>query len=204
LGFIGKNCMLIVPGLGSYVLLAAVVTSAELPPDEPMRERCGQCRLCLDACPTRAFVAPRVLDARRCIAYLTIEHEGPIAAELRSDVGEWLFGCDACQEVCPFNKTAPAAPDAALLPSSRMEELSAQELLLLDGKDLQAFVEKSPLRRPGREGLARNAAIVLGNARDKRSLPVLQRAAEHDESEVVRDAARWAVDAITRPTGDAD
>jgi epoxyqueuosine reductase len=85
-----------------------------------------------------------------------------------------------------------------------MEELSAQELLLLDGKDLQAFVEKSPLRRPGREGLARNAAIVLGNARDKRSLPVLQRAAEHDESEVVRDAARWAVDAITRPTGDAD
>lgn len=196
IGFIGKNCLLIVPGLGSYVLLATVVTSAELPPDEPMRERCGQCRLCLDACPTRAFVAPRVLDARRCIAYLTIEHEGPIEPELRPAMGEWLFGCDACQEVCPFNRSAAAAPDAALYPSSRMEELSAEELLQLDAKDLLSFVERSPLRRPGREGLARNAAIVLGNARDRRALPVLQRAAENDPDATVRETAAWAIQAI--------
>jgi epoxyqueuosine reductase len=196
LGFIGKNCLLIIPGLGSYVLLAVVVTSAELPPDEPMRERCGQCRLCLDVCPTRAFVKERVLDARRCIAYLTIEHEGEIAEELRPAMGEWLFGCDACQEVCPFNRKAPEAPDAALLPSSRMEEIAAEELLQLDAEYFEATFARSPLRRPGREGLARNAAIVLGNAREKRALPILQRAARHDPAHTVRDAAQWAVERI--------
>ena len=196
LGFIGKNCLLIIPGLGSYVLLAAVVTSAELPPDEPMRERCGQCRLCLDACPTKAFVEPRVLDARRCIAYLTIEHEGPIEPALRPEIGDWLFGCDVCQEVCPFNRSAPLAPDPALLPTSRMEEIAAEELLQISEQDFEAMLTRSPLRRPGRAGLARNAAIVLGNARAKRALPILQRSAIADPSDVVKDAAKWALDCL--------
>jgi len=202
LGFIGKNCMLIVPGLGSYVLLAAVVTSAELPPDEPMRERCGQCTLCLDACPTRAFAAPRVLDARRCIAYLTIENDGPVPEELRPQIGDWLFGCDVCQEVCPFNRSAPAAPDPALLPTSRLEEIAAEELLQIGEQDFEGLLTRSPLRRPGRAGLARNAAIVLGNARDKRALPVLSRAAAADASDVVKDAAKWATEAIAPDDGD--
>jgi epoxyqueuosine reductase len=196
LGFIGKNCLLIVPGLGSYVLLAIVVTSAELPPDEPMRERCGQCRACLDVCPTRAFVSERVLDARRCIAYLTIENDGPIEPELRPAIGEWLFGCDACQEVCPFNRKAPEAPDAALWPTSRLEEIAAEELLQIDEACFEGTFTRSPLRRPGRAGLARNAAIVLGNARDKRSLPILQRAARQDPEPIVRDVAQWAVERI--------
>jgi len=203
-GFIGKNCLLIVPGIGSYVLLAVVVTSAELPPDQPMRERCGQCRLCLDACPTRAFVEPRVLDARRCIAYLTIEHEGPIEPELRPEIGEWLFGCDACQDVCPFNRSAPLAPDPALWPTSRLEEIAAEELLQIGEQDFEGMLTRSPLRRPGRAGLARNAAIVLGNARAKRALPVLQRSVTSDASDVVKDAAKWAIAAIASDNDDSD
>lgn len=202
-GFIGKNCLLIVPGLGSYVLLAVVVTSAELPPDQPMRERCGQCRLCLDVCPTQAFVAPRVLDARKCIAYLTIEHEGPIEPELRPQIGDWLFGCDACQEVCPFNRSAAAAPDAALLPTSRLEEIAAEELLQIGEQDFEGLLTRSPLRRPGRAGLARNAAIVLGNARVKRALPILQRSASSDPSDVVKDASKWAIDVMASDNGAA-
>jgi len=107
LGFIGKNCCLIIPGLGSHVLLGSIVTSAQLVADAPMRERCGECRACLDACPTEAFVAERELDARRCIAYLTIEQPDAIPEALRPRLGAWSFGCDTCQDVCPFNRTKP-------------------------------------------------------------------------------------------------
>jgi epoxyqueuosine reductase len=200
IGFIGKNSCLIVPGLGSHVFLAAIVTSAELSPDEPMRERCGECRLCLDACPTRAFVGPRWLDARRCIAYLTIEHRGPIAEELREGVGDWLFGCDACQDVCPWNHGASSEPLAAgdVARADRWRDVSAETLLAMDDAQFMRFAQATPLRRPGREGLARNAAIVLGNARGKRALPVLREAERRDESEVVREAARWAIERIDK------
>jgi epoxyqueuosine reductase len=199
IGFIGKNSCLIVPGLGSHVMLATIVTSAELPADEPMRERCGECRACLDVCPTRAFVAARTLDARRCISYLTIEHRGAIDRELRASMGDWLFGCDACQDVCPYNHGGERA-GARAMPGLSAERawhgLDAERLLQLSEAELLAAAEASPLRRPGREGLARNAAIVLGNARARRSLPVLQRVAREDESEVVRESARWAVERI--------
>jgi epoxyqueuosine reductase len=200
IGFIGKNSCLIVPGLGSHVFLAAIVTSAELAPDEPMRERCGECRLCLDACPTRAFVGPRWLDARRCIAYLTIEHRGPIAEELREGIGDWLFGCDACQDVCPWNRGATSEPLAAggVAHAERWRDVTAEILLTMDDAQFMHFAQATPLRRPGREGVARNAAIVLGNARGKRALPVLREAAQHDASEVVRDAATWAIEKIER------
>jgi epoxyqueuosine reductase len=200
IGFIGKNSCVIVPGLGSHVFLAAIVTSAELTADEPMRERCGECRLCLDACPTRAFVAPRWLDARRCIAYLTIEHRGPIARELRAGIGDWLFGCDACQDVCPWNRGASnvalGAGDVAR--ADRWQDVSAEALLAMDDAQFMQFAQATPLRRPGREGVARNAAIVLGNARVKRALPVLRDAAQHDASAVVREAASWAIERIER------
>ncbi|MDD9935554.1 MAG: tRNA epoxyqueuosine(34) reductase QueG [Myxococcales bacterium] len=194
-GFIGKNCCLIVPGLGSHVFLSAIVTSAAIEPDAPMPQRCGDCTLCLERCPTRAFVAPRELDARRCIAYLTIEHRGPIEPELRQDVGDWLFGCDLCQDVCPFNRTAPPPGEATApyAPGTRFDGVEADALLSMDEDAHHDFAGGSPLRRPGREGLARNAALVLGNAGERRALPVLRRAAEEHDSDVVRDAAAWAV-----------
>ncbi len=209
LGFIGKNACVIVPGVGSHLLLTLVVTSAELVPDTPIEERCGSCRLCLDACPTGAFVAPRVLDARRCISYLTIEHEGGIDDELRAGMGSWLFGCDACQDVCPFNRGKPSEaelsqPFAAL---DRWDELAAEDLLRMDEAGFDAYSRRTPLRRPGRAGMARNAAIVLGNVGDKRHLPILQQSAERDASPVVRDAARWAcrrIEARTQPNESED
>ncbi|MET0386524.1 MAG: tRNA epoxyqueuosine(34) reductase QueG [Polyangiales bacterium] len=209
-GFIGKNACLIVPGVGSHVLLSSIVTSAELEPDEPMRERCGDCRLCLDQCPTNAFVAPRMLDARRCISYLTIEHEGAIEPGLRGGMGPWLFGCDVCQDVCPFNRGAQrrvdnlsaggvgggaAAPDP-FAPRGRWLELGAEDFLAMDEGCFDRYTRGTAVRRAGREGMARNAAIVLGNTRDRRHLPVLTRAAERDTSDVVREAARWAVEQL--------
>lgn len=194
-GFVGKNACVIVPGIGSHVLLSMLVTSAELEPDAPMRERCGECRLCLDACPTSAFVGPKQLDARRCIAYLTIEHDGAIDASLRAGMGQWLFGCDVCQDVCPFNRTAQASPEARdpFAPKARWRELAAEDFLRMDEACFDRYSRASALRRAGRESMARNAAIVLGNRGDKRHLPVLQRAAERDPSQVVREAASWAL-----------
>ncbi|MFI5308745.1 MAG: tRNA epoxyqueuosine(34) reductase QueG [Polyangiales bacterium] len=199
-GFIGKNCCLIVPGIGSHVFLASVVTTAELRPDAPMRERCGECEACLRGCPTQAFVAPRVLDARRCISYLTIEHRGPIDEALREPIADWLFGCDACQDVCPWNhgQASSAQALAAFAPGGRFEDLTAETLLELDDATFAQAFAGSPLRRPKREGVARNAAIVLGNRGAKRALPVLERAAEGDASEVVREAARWGLEQIAK------
>ncbi len=199
-GFIGKNAMLIVPGLGSHVILSTVVTTAELPADAPMEEKCGSCRLCLDACPTGAIVADRVVDARRCVSYLTIEHEGPVDPELREGIGEWFLGCDACQDVCPFNRTSakPSVYADELAPHARWQEHDAASVLRMSEEAFDAYSLGSAVRRPGREGAARNAAYVLGNRGDRRHLPVLREAAEEDPSETVRDAARWAIAAITK------
>lgn len=198
LGFVGKNAMLIVPGLGSHVLLATVVTTAELREDTPMEERCGSCTRCLDACPTRAIPEPRVLDARRCISYLTIEHEGPIEASLRGSLGGWFLGCDVCQDVCPFNRThaTPGRLAEELAPHARWVEHDAASVLAMSEERFAAFSLGSPVRRPGREGAARNAAYVLGNRGDRRHLPVLRQAAAEDASATVREAARWAAERI--------
>lgn len=197
LGFIGKNCCLIVPGLGSHVLLAAIVTSAVLEPDAPMPERCGSCRLCLDACPTSAFVRERELDARRCISYLTIEHEGSIDEALREPMGRHLFGCDDCQDVCPFNRTAPADPALTTAFASSLDR-DAQSILSMDEASYAGWARGRPLARPGREGLARNAALVLGNSQEKHHLPILRDRAENDPSPVVREAAAWAAARLAR------
>jgi epoxyqueuosine reductase len=198
LGFIGKNCCLIVPGLGSHVFLTALVTSAELAPDAPIKERCGACRACLDACPTRAFVAERELDARRCISYLTIEQRGAIPEPLREGVGDWLFGCDVCQDVCPFNQTAGASArtSSAFAPDARWDEHAADALLGLDEAGFAAYAQGSALKRAGRDGIARNAAVVLGNVGARRHLPLLREAAASHSSAVVREAAGWAVGKI--------
>ncbi|MEZ4261359.1 MAG: tRNA epoxyqueuosine(34) reductase QueG [Polyangiaceae bacterium] len=195
LGFVGKNGMLIVPGVGSFVLLGEVVTTAELEPGAPMRERCGSCVRCLDACPTGAFEAPFVLDPRKCVAYLTIEHRGAVEPALREGVGEHLFGCDDCQTVCPFNAGARAPLPAGdpMQPHARWSDETLASIATLDHAAFLRLREGSPVGRATREGLARNAALVLGNRADPSSRGALERAAADDASEVVRDAASWAL-----------
>jgi epoxyqueuosine reductase len=201
-GFIGKNCCLIVPGLGSHVLLSTLVTSAELPADQPVKEGCGACTLCLAGCPTRAFAAPRQLDARRCISYLTIEQRGPIPHALREAMGNWMLGCDVCQDVCPYNKTAPApdAQTAAFASHARWDQHDATDLLRMNDEAFASYAQASALKRPGRLGMARNAAIVLGNAGDKRHLPVLDQLAVSHDSAVVRESIGWAAARIRSRT----
>ena len=208
LGFIGKNGMLIVPGLGSMVLLGEVVTTLDLegPACTPAswQERCGACTRCLDACPTDAFATPFVLDARRCVSYLTIELRGAIASELREGVCTHLFVCDDCQTVCPFNAgTGARAPLEAtdgdpFAPLERWSHMSLESLLGLDEASWSALFRGTPLRRTGRSGIARNAAIVLGNRRDRAALPALRAAACGHDDPVVREAASWAISRIER------
>jgi epoxyqueuosine reductase len=192
-GFVGKNCCLIVPGIGSHVFLACVVTTATLEASTPITRRCGACTACLDACPTQAFISPRTLDARRCISYLTIEHRGVIPEALRPAVGPWLFGCDVCQDVCPYNQTAGATTRSmeAFLPAEHWAETELTELLMMDDDSVRSRFEGSPVKRARSEGLARNAAIVLGNRGGAIHLRVLEEARLHHPSEVVRDAAEW-------------
>ena len=201
LGFVGKNTLLIAPGLGSYLLLGEVILDVELEPtaaSEPAKSRCGACTACLDACPTEAFVGPHVLDARRCISYLTIEHRGAIPRELRRALGTRIFGCDVCQEVCPFNAAAPAriAPDAGLALTVRAAEKSAPDLIRtlgLGAAQMRQLVRGTPLRRAGRDGLLRNVCVALGNAGDPAAIPALARALAGDRSSLVRGHAAWAL-----------
>jgi epoxyqueuosine reductase len=197
-GFVGKNGCVIAPGLGSFVLLGELITTLELPADAPLSPRCGSCTLCLDACPTRAFAAPYVLDARRCVSYLTIEHEGAMDTALRSGVGDWLFGCDVCQDVCPYNRTAPPDPRTTepFATDPWRASLMPEDLLTLPPDEVDARVRGTPLARPGAALLARNAAVVLGNTGSKRHLPVLQTTASQHSHSSVREAAQWAVNQI--------
>lgn len=208
LGFVGKNGLLIVPGVGSFVLLGEVITTLDLGEDAdaygtPMSERCGSCTRCLDACPTQAFAAPFVLDPRKCIAYLTIEHRSAIPEELRASVGAHLFGCDDCQTACPFNATkgANAPVDPRFVPDPRWDNLELTSLLSLNEASFTHLREGSPVGRATRPGLARNAAIVLGNrgaADDGAATAALRDASLHHDSEVVRDAAAWALTRLVK------
>jgi epoxyqueuosine reductase len=204
LGFVGKNGLLIVPGTGSFVLLGEVVTTLELEADSPIPERCGACTRCLDACPTSAFEAPFVLDPRRCVAYLTIEHRSPVAEELRSGLGEHLFGCDDCQTVCPFNaglgrraSVSGQPPDPRLAPDPRWADVAVEDLLALDDEGFRRLREGSPIGRATRAGLARNAALVLGNRGDPRATGALEEAKTSHDAPAVREAAAWALSRVT-------
>ena len=163
LGWIGKNTMLLHPALGSWFFIGVLLTTADLGWGEPLPDRCGSCRACLDACPTGAFVAPYVLDARRCISYLTIEHRGEIAAELFEPMGQWQFGCDACQSVCPWNRRAPRTGEPAFLP--REEYPGAEAVLAMDEDTFRRRFAGTALTRPRAAGMRRNAAIALANHR---------------------------------------
>jgi epoxyqueuosine reductase len=161
LGWIGKNTNLIAPGLGSYFFIGIVLTTAELTPDEAVADHCGTCTACLAACPTNAFVAPYTLDARRCISYLTIEHRGAIDPPLRAPIGEWLFGCDVCQDVCPWNRHAPPTREPAF--AAGAPPGAVETLVDMSDAEFRERFRGSALKRARRAGLARNAAIVLAN-----------------------------------------
>ncbi len=165
LGWIGKNMMLIHPEIGSFTFIGVVLTDADLAPDLPFEaDRCGTCRRCLDACPTEAFVGPHVMDARRCISYLTIEHRADFTDAERRMVGDWVFGCDVCQDVCPWNVTfARPTSDPELAPREDVLAPDLAELLRLDDETFTRRYGDTPFARPGPAGTRRNAAAVLAN-----------------------------------------
>jgi epoxyqueuosine reductase len=193
LGWFGKNTMLINKKLGSYFFLGALLLDIELNPDAVHEAaHCGTCTACLDACPTEAFVGPGVLDARRCLSYLNIELRGPVPKELRPHVHEWAFGCDICQEVCPWNRKAPLGTEPAFAPR---EDFLALDLIEVLGLTEEAFRERfrgTALMRAKRTGLLRTAALILGNRGDSRALPALERASE-DSDPAIREACEWAM-----------
>lgn len=193
MGWIGKNTLLLNRQLGSWFFLAALITDLELSYDEPMGvDHCGTCRACLDACPTQAFVSPYVLDSRRCISYLTIELRGAVPEPLRTGMGDWLFGCDVCQEVCPWNRHAPVTDEPSFAPLASSNPLDLAALFELDDVAFRARFRHTPLWRSKRRGLLRNAAIVLGNQRPPAAMPALIRGLS-DVEPLVRGASAWAL-----------
>ena len=193
LGWVGKNTMLIDRRLGSFTLLGALVVDAELVPDEPLTAGyCGTCTRCLDACPTDAFTAPYQLDARRCISYWTIEHKGPIDEAFAGQLDGWVFGCDVCQDVCPWNRKAPPgrAPELDARPGMTAPDLI--EWLDRDPAEMSRSIKGSALSRAKRSGLLRNAALILGEREAAEAVPALARRLD-DPDPVVRDAAAWAL-----------
>jgi len=193
LGWFGKNTMLIDPRAGSFFLLTGLLTDLDLPADAAVvTDHCGTCTACLDACPTGALPAPGVLDAARCISAITIEDRGPVATELRAGLGDWVFGCDVCQEVCPWNRHAPGSREPAFQPRDGETTLPLEELLRLDDAGFRDRFRRSPVLRAKRRGLARSAALALGNRPHPPSLPALA-AALDDGEPVVRAAVAWAL-----------
>ncbi|MHB8974802.1 MAG: tRNA epoxyqueuosine(34) reductase QueG [Pirellulaceae bacterium] len=192
LGWVGKNTLLLNRQAGSWFFLAAILLDCELVYDEPfVADHCGSCTACLDACPTAAFPEPYVLDATRCISYLTIEVRGRIAPELRPSLGAWLFGCDLCQDVCPWNRKAMSGDDS-WSPRADLNPVSLAPLFLLDDAAFRQRFRHTPLWRARRRGLLRNAAIVLGNQPTPAAWPALVQGLR-DPDAVVRGAAAWAL-----------
>ena len=196
LGWIGKHTSLISRHLGNWFFLGEILLDVVLPPDTPETTHCGTCQRCLPACPTGAITAPYELDARRCISYLTIELKGSIPVELRPLVGTRIYGCDDCLAVCPWNRFAEAATDAAVRPRADLTTPDLLELLALDDATFRERFRHSPIKRTKRRGLLRNVCVALGNLGDPRALPALHHAAESDPEPLVREHAQWAVERI--------
>lgn len=193
LGWFGKNTLLIHKRWGSELFLAALLTDCDLEPDQPFEtQHCGTCTRCLDVCPTGAFPEPYVLDATKCISYLTIElRNAPIPVELRLAMGEWLFGCDECQTVCPWNHKAPASRVPEFQADPQLASRSLHEWLSLTPEQFKQQLGATPLSRPGWQGIIRNACIAAGNSGEKTLLPALHLLAQQSDP-IVSEAAQWA------------
>ena len=194
-GWQGKHTNLVSRGFGSWLFLGSVLTNLGLAPDAAETDHCGACQSCLDICPTKAFPAPYQLDARRCISYLTIEHAGPIPLEFRAALGNRIYGCDDCLAVCPWNKFAQEAREAAFHARETLRDPALADLAGLDDAGFRALFSKSPVKRIGRDRFVRNVLYAVGNSGDA-ELAKVARARLADASEVVRDAARWATDQL--------
>ena len=198
LGAWGKNTCLLHPEHGSWFFLGEAVTDLPLVPDAPRPDMCGSCTACLDACPTGALPAPYELDATRCISYLTIELKDAIPEEKRDGIGRHVFGCDICQDVCPWNRKRRHHGGAGFAPREGLVAPDLDRLAALDGDAFREAFRRSPVKRAKRRGLLRNVAVALGNARDPANRPILDRMAA-DEDPLVREHARWALDRLDRP-----
>jgi epoxyqueuosine reductase len=200
LGWFGKNTNLINPEIGSYFFIGTLLLDLELEPDAPFEaDRCGTCTRCLDVCPTQALVAPRVLDATQCISYLTIESRSAFPVELRESVGTLVYGCDICQEVCPWNvRFSRELTESELAPRADLMNANLAEILLEDDQQFSKRFRNSPITRAKRRGLARNIAVAMGNHGDPGDIPALTRASTDDPDSMVREHAAWAIERITR------
>lgn len=190
-GWIGKNTCIINQKLGSWLFLGVILTSIELTPDLPAPDRCGTCTRCIDACPTDALVAPYQLDSNRCISYLTIEKRGAIAEGLRAGMGHEVFGCDICQDVCPWNRKAPATGAAEFQPREGLVNPALEWLAGMTDEEFREKFRGSAIRRAKRSGLRRNAVIAMGNSGDRNFGPLLEKL-KTDEDPVVAESAEWA------------
>ena len=192
IGWVGKNTCIINQQIGSWLFLGVILTSLDLTPDSPAADRCGSCTRCIDACPTDAIIAPYQLDASRCISYLTIEKRGAIPEELREGIGRHVFGCDICQDVCPWNRRAPATIVEEFHPREGLVNPALEWLALMGQEEFREKFRGSPVRRTKLSGLRRNAVIAIGNSKDASFIPLLQRLV-HDDDEVVAESASWSL-----------
>jgi epoxyqueuosine reductase len=190
-GWIGKNTCILNQKLGSWLFLGVILASLELTPDLPAPDRCGTCTRCIDACPTHALVAPYQLDSNLCISYLTIEKRGAIPEDMRAGMGRHVFGCDICQDVCPWNRKAPAASAAEFQPREGQVNPALAWLAEMTGEEFRETFRGSAVRRAKRSGLRRNAVIAMGNSGDRRFGPLLEKL-RGDEDEIVAESAEWA------------
>ncbi len=198
IGWIGKNTCILNQQLGSWLFLGVMLTSLELTPDFPAPDRCGSCTRCLDACPTNAFPAPYQLDATRCISYLTIEKRRSIPEELREGIGRQVFGCDICQDVCPWNREAPLSRTPEFEARPHLVNPELEWLARLSVEEFREMFRGSPVKRARFNGFRRNVAIAMGNSGDERFLPVLQELSR-DEDAMVAEHARWALQRLQQP-----
>lgn len=194
LGWHGKSTMLIHPKLGTFFFLAAIFTTLDLPPDEPMRDHCGKCTRCIVACPTGAITAPQQLDARLCISYLTIENKGSIPESLRPLLGDRIYGCDDCLDACPWNRFATASRESRFAARSFVNT-PLRDFLALDDTAFRTLFHRSPIKRIKRRGFLRNVCVALGNIGTRDDLPALNLAAK-DPEPLIAEHAQWAVSRI--------
>jgi epoxyqueuosine reductase len=197
IGWIGKNTCIINQKIGSWLFLGVILTSLDLEPGLPAPDRCGSCTRCIDACPTDAFIAPYQLDSNKCISYLTIEKRGTIPEELRAGMGRHIFGCDICQDVCPWNRKAAATNVDEFQPRPELLNPALDSLAEMSAEKFRRVFRGSPIRRAKRAGIRRNAVIAMGNSRDRSFIPLLSKLVA-DVDEPVREMAVWAIQNLNR------